>query len=125
MRAIEQQLMQSVQPDSWLVPFKTSNEEFSDQDDAPIPYTFQDYLELVEWSGRAVIKDKPGSIPNAIPPIAMRLGLIEQELIEYLKQPDQRLAIGTPKQVKEFARSLGKKFFRNAGKLTKLFKPDK
>ena len=29
-----------------------------------IPYEIQDYLELVDWSGRAIVKGKRGSIPD-------------------------------------------------------------
>ena len=55
---------------------------FSDQtvmDQAPenieraIPYEVRDYLELVDWSGRAVIEGKRGSIPDNLPPILQRL----------------------------------------------------
>ena len=38
-----------------------------------IPYEIQDYLELVDWSGRAVIEGKRGSIPENLPPILKRL----------------------------------------------------
>lgn len=38
-------------------------------------YTERDYMELVDWAGRAVRADKCGAIPNHIPPILNRLGL--------------------------------------------------
>ena len=38
-------------------------------------YTERDYLELVDWAGRAVRADKRGAIPSHIPPILSRLGL--------------------------------------------------
>ena len=55
---------------------------FSDQatvDNSPrnpertIAYELQDYLELVDWSGRAIIDGKRGRIPDSLPPILDRL----------------------------------------------------
>jgi len=38
-------------------------------------YTERDYLELVDWAGRATRPDKRGAIPRHIPPILNRLDL--------------------------------------------------
>jgi hypothetical protein len=38
-------------------------------------YTERDYLELVDWAGRAIRSDKRGATPGDIPPILNRLGL--------------------------------------------------
>jgi putative transposase len=35
----------------------------------------QDYLKLLDWSGRQLRHDKRGTIPAALPPILTRLGL--------------------------------------------------
>jgi REP element-mobilizing transposase RayT len=40
-----------------------------------IPYTLLDYLQLVDWSGRAIRKDKHGHIGASIPPILSRLSI--------------------------------------------------
>ena len=45
------------------------------QSRAGILFAFQDYLELVDWTGRIVRHDKRGSIDNALPPILCRLQL--------------------------------------------------
>jgi len=39
------------------------------------PFTFSDYLELVDWTGRAIRENKPGFIPADVPPILTRLGV--------------------------------------------------
>ena len=38
-------------------------------------FTFEDYLELVDWTGRIMRNDKRGFIDNALPPILHRLQL--------------------------------------------------
>lgn len=38
------------------------------------------YLELLDWVGRILRKDKRGAIPSGLPPILSRLGLTPQEL---------------------------------------------
>jgi REP element-mobilizing transposase RayT len=40
-----------------------------------IPYSWSDYLQLVDWSGRAIRNDKRGSIPSNLPPILARLNI--------------------------------------------------
>ncbi len=38
-----------------------------------ILFTFQDYLKLVDWTGRIIRTDKPGFLENVLPPILNRL----------------------------------------------------
>jgi putative transposase len=40
-----------------------------------LPFTFTDYLMLVDWTGRATRADKRGHIPEELAPILQRLGL--------------------------------------------------
>ncbi|GAB3103478.1 hypothetical protein GCM10027217_25930 [Pseudomaricurvus hydrocarbonicus] len=40
-----------------------------------IAYSLSDYLQLVDWTGRAVRNDKRGSIPEHLPPILKRLNI--------------------------------------------------
>jgi REP element-mobilizing transposase RayT len=40
-----------------------------------IPYTLIDYVQLVDWSGRAIRKDKRGHIDARLPPILSRLSI--------------------------------------------------
>ncbi len=46
-----------------------------DTDPHPNAFGFADYLELLDWTGRAVRDDKRGAIDSGIPPILERLGL--------------------------------------------------
>ena len=40
-----------------------------------LPFHFKDYLELVDWTGRIVSKNKRGFIPDDLPPIFERLAI--------------------------------------------------
>ena len=78
-RAIKEQTDQEVLFDfpvelKALMPFLGST-NLSDQ--AGIPLAFSAYLELVDWTGRAVVQNKRGSIPSNLPPILQRLGIDE------------------------------------------------
>jgi len=39
-----------------------------------IPYRLMDYLELVDWTGRAILPHKNGHIPDKEPKILEKLG---------------------------------------------------
>ena len=109
-------------PAGWLAPF--SGQANVDHDTPPIPFQLDDYLTLVDATGRVIRSDKRGSIPSDLPPILSRLGMSEKDYIDYVSKPDQRLVLGTADQIKEFARAVGKKFYRRVDLLSKLFKPD-
>jgi len=47
-----------------------------------IPFTQKDYLQLVDWTGRAVIDAKKGAIPQNYPPILNRLGINEDKWLD-------------------------------------------
>jgi len=40
-----------------------------------LPFAFTDYLELIDWTGRAVLENKRGAIAETAPPILQRLGI--------------------------------------------------
>jgi len=47
-----------------------------------LPFTQQDYFKLVDWTGRAVRKDKRGAIDAGLPSILSRLGIEEESRID-------------------------------------------
>ena len=48
--------------------------------------SLDEYLRLLDWCGREVRGDKRGAIPADLPPILKRLGVVEEELIETVRQ---------------------------------------
>jgi len=63
-----------------------------------IPYLYREYLELVDWSGRAMREDKRGAIDSRLPPILLRLGIDGEEWHKAMQ----------PKGVHQFSRAMGK-----------------
>ena len=99
---------------------------------AGIPFQLDDYLELVDWSGRAIRADKSGAIPAALPSILRRLGIDDSEFLAHvspktLPQSDSRNAIGfycvigAPARLIETAANWRRKFFKGLRKAQRLF----
>ncbi|MEH6445355.1 MAG: transposase [Oceanospirillaceae bacterium] len=62
-----------------------------------IPYYYQEYLELVDWSGRAIREDKHGAIDDQLPSILIRLGIDTQYWCKAMQ----------PKGAHQFSRAVG------------------
>ena len=88
--------------DSWLL-------GFSDDD---IPYYLTDYVALVDYSGRAQLDNKRGSIPNDIPDVFQRLNLDPNSWLDELKKfkSKGRTAVGTVAQLKQFCKRMKAKW---------------
>ena len=80
-------------------------------DKGDIPYNLTDYLDLVDSTGRAILVNKKGFIPDELPPILNRLGLDETTWMDELYQFkfQGRKAIGTVEQLKNFVEKIKKK----------------
>ena len=69
-----------------------------------LPYTQQDYFELVDWTGRAVRKGKRGAIEEGCPPILDRLGIEEESWIDSVRHFQKYFfdAAGTVSSLEEY-----------------------
>jgi REP element-mobilizing transposase RayT len=63
-----------------------------------IPFAFADYLDLVDWTGRAIRSDKRGYIPSGHPLILDRLGIDPEQFIRYSERllKEFGTAVGAP-----------------------------
>jgi len=63
-----------------------------------VPFAFEDYLELVDWMGRALRADKPGYIKAQVPKILVRLGIDGERFIGYAERflKEFGTAVGAP-----------------------------
>ncbi len=85
-----------------------------------IVFSYLDYLELVDWSGRAIRDDKAGAIADNLPPILDRLGIEQQGWLDMINHYEQRFfrAVGAMDKLKQFAHRLGQCWMKgqSAGK---------
>jgi REP element-mobilizing transposase RayT len=91
-------------------------------DEAGIPFALKDYLELVDWAGRAIRPDKTGFIPEHAPPVLQRLGMESAAVLDYLanKQQAQVNALGSIENMRSLAAHLGLKFIKGISIARKL-----
>jgi hypothetical protein len=95
----------------------------NDHDDSGLPFALNDYLELMDWSGRAIHPNKRGKIPDKIPPILERLNINPDRLLRYLNRKERGfyLVIGTPTAFQQAVFNLGRRFFKGISAANRLF----
>ena len=83
----------------------------------PIAFSLPDYLQLVDWTGRAVRDDKRGAIPADMQPIFQRMGLNQEEWLEIVQNFGRRyrLAAGAVDRLKHFGQQLGRYWLQGIG----------
>ncbi len=80
--------------------------------DNGLPYSLSAYLELVDHTGRAIVADKRGYMPDELPPILERLNLNPDTwLVELNSFKSIGIsAVGTVEQLRAFCKQVGKRF---------------
>ena len=74
-----------------------------------LPFRLNDYLELVDWTGRILREDKRGAIPENTPPILQRLNMDTQHwlyLANNFERPFKGL-LGSAYKLKQVCQKLG------------------
>lgn len=74
-----------------------------------LPFRLEDYLELVDWTGRAIRDDKRGSIKQTLPPILERLDIEQKHWLFMTTQFESRFKsmVGGWHDLKKAYRNLG------------------
>jgi len=87
---------------------------FKEKEENGIPFKLKDYLELVDWGGRQIKRNKRGHIPASAPPILMRLKMEASPVLDYLSKDDIPSfgALGPVSMLKAFAKSVGRRFIK-------------
>src|SRR6056297_410498 len=94
------------------------------REDGTLPLTLTDYLELVDYTGRAIARGKKGTINDRLPPILERLNARPEGVLEFLSNPQKRRApnvIGPVDALKDLAQAFGKKFLKGRSTAALLF----
>ena len=109
--AIQERIRTWGQAEAELAAFK--DDEAPRESDA-LPFSLEDYLQLVDWSGRAVREGKRGAIPAHLPPILRRLGIQTEAYVRVLRRSDYPMqrVVGRLEAMREAARELGQCFFK-------------
>jgi putative transposase len=102
----------ATQPGAGLVPFVEHGG--GDVRDAALPFRLEDYLELVDWTGRAIREDKRGFVPEHLPPILARLGIERRAWVESVGDYGRRFYgfVGPVEALRRVGAKLGKKWLR-------------
>ena len=99
-----------------------------DGDQSPggsIPHSTADYLELVDWSGRAIVAGKNGAIPDGLPPILERLSMRPDQYLAYIRKPKFGFAnaLGALDKLNAYADYFQKAFLKGQNAAAALFSP--
>lgn len=106
-----------------LMPF--ADQAPKDPDHA-IPYQIQEYLELVDWPGRAIIEGKRGRIPDDLPPILDRLNIDPENYVGFINRTQKgpfHGFIGSVKSMQGLAADFGRSFLKGQAAAAALFSP--
>jgi REP element-mobilizing transposase RayT len=98
-------------PDSWLCPITTSD---STSTASILDLKLDDYLRLVDWTGREIREDKRGAIPADLAPILDRLKVDPDHWLRIVTSFEGFFfrAAGRLKSMTEAARQAGVRWFR-------------
>ena len=86
------------------------------------PLALLDYLELVDWTGRAIRDDKPGSISDKTPNLLSVLDLESETWIDLASRfgKDCHGAVGSLEELASFAEHTGKRWISGKKKLQRM-----
>lgn len=86
-------------------------------------FGLSDYLDLVDWSGRTITKDKPGAIPNHLPGLLNRISVNPSGYVAYVRHEELGFfnVVGPCAALKSAARTLGQRFFHGQSAAQRLF----
>jgi len=90
-----------------------------DKEDTAIPFDWRDYLDLVDWSGRALQPGKKGAIATDLPPILSRTGLEPGHWIREMQHYGRWYyrAVGSAHALQRYCDHLGQKWLKGTTKL--------
>lgn len=82
-----------------------------------LPFYLQDYLELVDWTGRAIVRGKSGVISGDLPAILQRLHLRPDNWLLQQNHFGKRyyLVAGSKKKIRTLALKIGIKWMNGQG----------
>lgn len=91
--------------------------DFSAESGSSFPLSRQEYLQLVDWSGRAITSDKQKSIPAVVPPIFVRLNLKQKHWLGDMRHYGRWYyrAVGSLQALECYCQHLGQQWLKGTG----------
>ena len=96
-------------------------------DDTGLPIDFDQYLQLLDWTGRQLRKGKRGAIPADLADILTRLEIEPTEWVDGMQNFTKmfRRVAGSAAAMTKLAQKAGRHWFQGIGHARKFFKaPD-
>ncbi len=96
-----------------LLPFSDSTKN----KETAIPFELNEYIALVDWSGRAILQNKRGSIPANTPPILHRLGIDEKSWIQHIHYFERQFptVAGNIDKLRQLAEQTSRRWIKGMG----------
>ncbi len=93
------------------------------QDDDALPFNLQDYLDLLDSTGRSLHPGKQGFIPASTPRLLTALGLVHDEWLKTVAALHARfrLFIGAPIRLRQLAQARGWRWVRGQSAAQRLY----
>lgn len=90
-----------------------------------LPFGYWSYLELLEWTGRAVRHDKRGYIPAHIAPLLERLQIDKREWVGSVRHLSRRFhrVIGAVERIRQYSRQAGRWWLKGLSGSRLLYEP--
>ncbi len=106
-------------PTSPLAPFTGATVDIN----SGLPFHFSDYLELVDWAGRAIRADKRGQIAEDVPPILKRMGAETESWIDTVRHFRRHFYdyVGPPETMEHCSLTPGRNWLRGVGACRRLW----
>ena len=82
-----------------------------------------DYLRLLDWTGRQLVAGKRGAIPSHLAPILARVHINGSTWLDTVKDFDRKFGhiVGTVAKIVERARQVGRRWFRGVSDALETF----
>jgi hypothetical protein len=118
----EQENRESALTAAIMVEFTGTGEDV----ESGLPFHFSDYLELVDWTGRAIRENKRDFIPPDVPPILDRLGVEAGSWIETVRHFRRHFYdfVGPADVLVQCSKAMGRRWLRGVGACRKLLGGD-
>jgi REP element-mobilizing transposase RayT len=115
--SIQERIQKAMKKQSCTLLAFQGNPTRKSQKEKAIPFELNEYIALVDWSGRAILQNKRGSIPENTPPILQRLGIDEKDWIKHIHYFERQFptVAGNLDKLKQLAKQTSRRWIKGMG----------